>query len=336
LPRCFPRIKGPVLGDGVGAVTAPPEPSPAGWFALPPWLLGDAAGLVAGPPDEATVVGDVVGVGLCVGVPVGVVVGVAPCVGVPVGVGVALGPALLVGEVVGQPGFVGPWGNGSAEGTVNVLGLACAPERLTALEPLPAEPPALGRGAGVRHVPGLGVLPGDALPGRGPALPPPLAPGWADVGWAVTDAVVPPPGDPPLPLLPGWTTALPPLSTVELTWTSAARSGGTATAAAVIDAAAARPATMRIHPMPCGRRAVQATAARWLKAEAAVARAGLRRVQAGPWGRKATQARAAAAQALAASAVLGSEVRASAVLGNRARVALVSRIACRTAPWSRQ
>jgi hypothetical protein len=62
-------------------------------------------------------------------------------------------------------------------------------------------------------------------------------------------------------VLTGGTSALPPFSTVELTWTSAARSGGTATAAAVIDAAAARPATSRIHPMPCGRRAAQSETA---------------------------------------------------------------------------
>jgi hypothetical protein len=64
-----------------------------------------------------------------------------------------------------------------------------------------------------------------------------------------------------VPLITGCTSTLPPFSTVELTWTSTARSGGTATAAAVIDAAAARPAASRIHPMPCGRRVAQSEAA---------------------------------------------------------------------------
>jgi hypothetical protein len=53
----------------------------------------------------------------------------------------------------------------------------------------------------------------------------------------------------------------PPVKTVELTWTSAERRGGTATAIAVSEAAAARPPTRRAQPSRVGRMACGTCAA---------------------------------------------------------------------------
>jgi hypothetical protein len=56
-------------------------------------------------------------------------------------------------------------------------------------------------------------------------------------------------------------TSSPPVKTVELTWTSAERSGGTATVTAVIEAAAASPPTRRAQPSAVGWMARGASAA---------------------------------------------------------------------------
>jgi hypothetical protein len=232
----------------------------AGLFALASPLEDDAIGVLVGESDGA------VGaeVGDCVGVAVDVGAGVGAGVGAVVGVGVAPGGAALAGEVVaeGQLGVVGACVNGRAEGTVTGLWLACAPDRFTSPVLVPAGLPELAGLADVGHDPGLDVRPVGPVPGRAPRRLLPADLDGVAVCRASTAGVLPPaPPEPPVPLIAGCTSALPPFSTVELTWTSAARSGGTATAAAVIDAAAARPATSRIHPTPCGRRVVQSDAA---------------------------------------------------------------------------
>jgi hypothetical protein len=237
-----------VVGDDAGVASL------AGLFALAS-SLEDGVGVLVGESDGA--VGDEVGD--CVGVAVGVGVGV----GLMVGVGVAPGVAALAGEVVadGQLRVVGACVNGRAEGTVTGFWLACAPDRFTSPELVPAGLPELAGLADVGHDPGLDVLPEGTAAGREPCRPLPADPDGVAVRRASTAGVLPPLPEPPVPVITGCTSALPPFSTVELTWTSAARSGGTATAAVVIDAAAARPATSRIPPMPCGRRAAQSETA---------------------------------------------------------------------------
>lgn len=97
-----------------------------------------------------------------------------------------------------------------------------------------ADPELLGPGAPAQGVPGG---PGAAPPGRVPAGP-------EDDGtpFPLKLAGLPRPG--PLEVMPGWMTSLPPVSTEELTWTSAERSGGTAMATAVTDTSIARPAVV--------------------------------------------------------------------------------------------
>jgi hypothetical protein len=242
------------VGDGAHVACDAGDPSLAGLYSPVPSPDDDTFGVSVGESVGAGSVGAGVAVGVCVGV--GVVVGTG------VGVGVTWGVAALLGEGVaeGQLRAVGDGENGRADGTVTGLWLACTPDRFTGPEALPPELPEL---VGVGHGPGLDVLPGGCVPR---AEPGPLLPARPDVA-----AVRPPPAavpsalppEPPAPGITDWALALPPFSTVELTWTSAARSGGTATAAAVIEAAAARPATRRTHPMPCGRKVAQSEAAQW-------------------------------------------------------------------------
>jgi len=156
------------------------------------------------------------------------------------------------GRGEGHPG-AGDWLLGVAEGTGP--GVVCVPGTLTVVAP---DPPVAGPAPpdveeGVGQTGRMNVLPGSdragtlaalaRVAGAAPCLPSRLL-------------VVPPP-EPPPPLAPaaGWTTSFPPVNTVELTWTRAERTGGTATATAVSMAAAARPPTRRIHPSRVGRTA---------------------------------------------------------------------------------
>jgi hypothetical protein len=282
--------------------------------------------VLVGEPDGAVVVGVAVGVGVCVGVPA-VGVGVGVVVGVGVGVGVTSGVAELVGEVVaeGQPRVVGTCVNGRADGVAAGLWVACTPDGSEVESPL-AELPVLAAVVDVGHGPGLDALPDGRVRGREPGLLPRAAPdGEAARRPAMLAVLPPPPPEPPVPVITGWTSSLPPFSTVELTWTSAARSGGTATAAAVIDAAAARPATKRIHPTPCGRRFAQSEAAH-SPLDAAPVWPATRRVHPTPCGRRFAQSGVPQCPADTASRVPASQVR----------VPWIKPITHRVARWSRQ
>jgi len=277
--------------------------------------------------DDETGVGESDGVGVGVGVAVGVCVGDAVGDGVAVtageGVGVVPDPAVLVGEASteGQSSAADVCVNGRAEGTVTGLWLACAPDALAVPELLPAVPPVPDVLVDVGQGPGLDVLPDRPPRGR---LPGPLVPASPDAPDArrPTVAEVLSPPEPPLPVIAGWTSPLPPFSTVELTWTSAARSGGTATAAAVIEAAAARPATSRIHPMPCGRRVVQNEAAQRAP-DVAAAWPTVTPVRATPCSRRLARNETAQSSLDAASQMPAGQVR----------VARITRAAHRAAWW---
>jgi hypothetical protein len=211
-----------------------------------------------------------------------------------------------------------------AEGTDTGLWLAWVPDRFTEPEPFRVGLPVLAGLADVAHGPGLDVLPGGCLRGR--ALEPflPVDPDGTGVCRPTMAELLPSP-EPPVPEINGWTSPLPPFSMVELTWTSAARSGGTATAAAVIDAAAARPATSRIHPMPCGRKVVQSDAAQRPPDAAAVRPADMP-VHFASRTRKIAGSEAAQRPWDAASQMPASQ----------ARVARIARATRRMAGWSRQ
>ena len=261
------------------------------------------------------------GVGACVGDVVG------DGVGVTAGEGVGVVPdAVLVGEAVaeGQSSAADVCVNGRAEGTVTGLWLACAPDAFAVPEPLPPVLPSLGVLCDVGHGPAPDV-PDWPLRGRPPGLLLPVSPDVPDARRPTVAEVLSPPPEPPLPVIAGWTSPLPPLSTVELTWTSAARSGGTATAAAVIDAAAARPATSRIHPMPCGRRVVQSETAQRALDDAAVWPAA-RPVRATPCSRRLARSETAQSSLGATSQTPTGQVR----------PARIKRAANRDAWWSRQ
>lgn len=72
----------------------------------------------------------------------------------------------------------------------------------------------------------------------------------------------PVPAAPPLAPAPGCRVSSPPVMTVALTWTSAARTGGTATAIVAIEAAAASPPARRVQVRLSRRMARGAAAAR--------------------------------------------------------------------------
>jgi hypothetical protein len=164
------------------------------------------------------------------------------------------------GRGEGHPG-AGDWLLGVAEGTDTGPGVVCVPGTLTVVAP---DPPVAGPAPpdveeGVGQTGRMNVLPGSDRAGTLPTL--------ARVAGAAPCLplrllVVPPP-EPPPPLAPaaGWTTSFPPVNTVELTWTRAERTGGTATATAVSEAAAARPPTRRTHPSRVGRTARGSSAA---------------------------------------------------------------------------
>jgi len=190
----------------------------------------------------------------------GVVVGGAVVGGVVVG-GAVVGGACVVGdgdaradgvggdavppEAMGQ--LVAGEGVGLSGKTVGTEAGVPLDRILAGLQSL-AEVPG-ERDAG-RHGVGLGVAPGRAEDGKVPVREPAAPPG--DVPRVPVRAAARPPAPPGS--MPGWSTPLPPVSTVALTSTSAARTGGTVTAAAVTETAAARPAASRIQGSPCDLR----------------------------------------------------------------------------------
>ena len=300
------------------------DPSLAG-LSMPPSAEDDASGVPVGEPDGAGAVGVGVGVGVCAGVGVGVCAGV---VGTVVGAGVppAVGALVGVGVADGQLLAVDDCENGTAEGTVTGLWLACTPDRFTGPGALAVGLPELAGRVGVGHGPGLDVLPD----GRVPCPEPGLLPARPDAAAVCPPSAAVPPAPDPEPPRPGitdWALALPPFSTVELTWTSAARSGGTATAAAVIDAAAARPATRRTHPMPRGLRVTQSEEAQ-CASDAAAARPATWRTHPVAGGCGIARSEADHRPADAASRVH--------VTAKAARPAWTSRAACRAVRCSRQ
>jgi hypothetical protein len=167
---------------------------------------------------------------------------------------VGTGDGVDDGRGEGHPG-AGDWLEGVADGTDTGPGVVCVPGRLTVVATAPPEaepaPPAVE--AGVGQTGWINVLPGSD---RGGTLPTPARVAGPGLCVPPTLLVVPPPELPP-PLAPasGWTTSFPPVNTVELTWTRAERSGGTATAITASEAAAARPPARRTHPSRVGRTA---------------------------------------------------------------------------------
>jgi len=120
-------------------------------------------------------------------------------------------------------------------------------------DPLEAEPAAPAVEGDAGQAGWVNALPGSDCGGMRPGLPRGVEPGLCA---PLRLLVVPPPVPPPPPAPPaGWRFSSPPVNTVELTWTSAERRGGTATAIAVSEAAAARPATRRAQPSWVGRMA---------------------------------------------------------------------------------
>jgi hypothetical protein len=124
-------------------------------------------------------------------------------------------------------------------------------------DPPPAEPAPPDVEAGVGQAGWVNVLPGSDCGGTAPALPRAAARGL----WVPLRLLTAPPPPEPLPPPSGRRTSSPPVKTVELTWTSAERRGGTATAIAVSEAAAARPPTRRAQPTRVGRMACGTCAA---------------------------------------------------------------------------
>jgi hypothetical protein len=217
--------------------------------------VGEAEAVGGAVVGGAVVGGAVVGGAVVGGAVVGACVVGAADVGVDGAVGCSVAPPEAVGQLEGGTTAL------AAEGTDVGAMLDGVTDGLAVARSVPSA------AGGVRHGAGLDALPGRAAGGRVPPRVP--AEPLADAPRApVADAA-----PPPVPPTPGCSPPLPPVSTVALTWASAARSGGSDIVTAVTQAAAARPAPSRTHNRPCDRRERESWAGQPVAREAAPAQA---------------------------------------------------------------
>jgi hypothetical protein len=182
-----------------------------------------------------------VGVALAVEVGVAVVVGVAVDVGVAVGVGVAveLGDA-RDGLVTGRLAVA--VGAGEAHAGVGVAGRADeTAAAICSLDPVGVALTAAGWHCDVAFQPGAAVLPG------------PTGLAAAVLRAPLVSVPPPPPFRVPLPSVPAPPDVWPPVSTLEVTWPIAWRSGGTASVTIAMNATPASTATGRSQLAPIAR-----------------------------------------------------------------------------------